>query len=252
MGVPLIPENILETLANQLESGFDPETKVFADKRAKQGTYAMELALEIDEEGSFRSDVHQRWLENEYLVTQRTLKEKILQYCAIILLGPALIIGIPLLLYGILRESSWWWLLLILTPISWVLSFKLMMLPTKRLVEKYRSSGEEAAAILGPWKLFEDSNEKTELNADISLGMICEKLGVDPAEAKIGMGKVKGGGSTYVGWGSGRAVGAGIALSTISSMRARSQNSATNGRIKELENYLYYNNVAAYYSSENA
>ena len=252
MEIPLISENILDTLFNQLESGFDSDAKSYADKRAKKGMYAMELHLGIDEEGSYRSGIFNWWLGNKFLVSHLSLKEKIIQWSGTILF-PLLPLGIIILLGTTANkiEGLGGYLLLILAMLCLLALVVIStLIPTRLFIRKYKSAGKEAAAQLDPWELFECSYEKATLSLDISLGKICSKLGVDPEEAKIGLGKATGGGSTYVGWGSGRAVGAGIGLSAISSMRARSQNSTTNSNIKELENYLYYNNVAAYFNSE--
>jgi len=240
MEIPLIPENVLTTLSNQLESDFDLNVKGNANKHAKQGIYAMELALGIDEDGSYRSEIFNWWLGNKFLVSRLSVKEKIVQWGGFIF-GPLLLISIPV--FGVLVHVPPWWLIVFL----FILAFVLILLPTNLFKKKYRSDGEKAAAQLDPWELFECSQEKATLSLDTNLGKICEKLDINPTEAKIGLGKVKGGGSTYVGWGSGRAIGAGIGLSALSSIRAASKNSATNSRIKELENYIYYNNVARYF-----
>ena len=63
---------------------------------------------------------------------------------------------------------------------------------------------------------------------------------------KADLGKASGGGSKYYGWGSVGMVGMGIGLSAISSMRAASKNSEINKRIKDLEIYFFYNNVASF------
>jgi len=104
---------------------------------------------------------------------------------------------------------------------------------------------------LNEWDLLENCTKIFLSSYDSpDLEKICEKLGVNPTEAKVGFGKVKGGGSTWIGSGSWGMVGAGIGLSVLSGIGAAAKNSAINGRIKELENYVFYNNIADYFNSE--
>jgi hypothetical protein len=77
---------------------------------------------------------------------------------------------------------------------------------------------------------------------------IALKMGIDPQSAKEYLGRVRGGGSTYYGFGSGGAVGLGIGLSAISKMRAASANSYVNSRIKNVELYVFYANIAHHFN----
>lgn len=271
MEIPVISDNILLSLRNQLENGFDMNVKGNAETYAKRGIYEMECLLEIDEEGSYRKNIISLYYGDKILNKQMNPFEKTISWF-FLLLGFTLVIVSFLAfawyliitlnhedlneLPSFIRELSVFihgksFLVNALADLFLIiLGYIIMTSPIKHFKKKYKNVVDEVIKKIDPWVMFEYSNKKISCMfiMDTSLAIICKKLGVDSTEAKVGLGKVKGGGSTFVGWGSSGMVGAGIGLSALSSIGAAAKNSAINDRIKELENYIFYNNVASYFN----
>ena len=77
---------------------------------------------------------------------------------------------------------------------------------------------------------------------------ICRKLTIEPRKLKVDIRKAKGGGSTFIGTGSGGMVATGVALSVISGLAAKAKNNAINACIEKIEELLYFNNIAEYFN----
>ena len=157
-----------------------------------------------------------------------------------------------------LREISMW---VLWRPISfgarlfiWVgIPYLILIkLPKKLLLKKYEKAISEAIANTHPYEIFDYASERKRCKLDIdkSITKICEKLGVDPEDIKVDFEKATGGGSTYIGWGSSSAVGAGCLLSLFSSAIASSKNEDINKRIRELESYYFYETVASFFNEK--
>jgi hypothetical protein len=236
------------SLQNQLESGFDLDTEKNAEERYKKGIFAMELLLGIGEDKEdkdcFRNKVKNIWREKA-LIKYSNVGEKIIFYCI-----EAIIIFVLMVLPIIVMVNNGGdeptgamivtWLILLAA------AFILFFANRSHLQRKYKDKTESD---LNEWDLYEDKAFKnTSCLGSWDLESICRKLGINPTEAKVGFGRVKGGGSTWIGTGSGGMVGLGIGLSVLSSIGAASKNSSTNFRAEILENFVFYNNVAAYFN----
>ena len=132
-----------------------------------------------------------------------------------------------------------------------IILYQMMVLPMKLRARKYRKASFEAAEEMNAWELFEYSNNKTYCKFDLtkSLTSLCDELDIDPEQFKIDLGEVSGGGSTYYGWGSGSAIGAGILLSAMSQGSAAAKNKEINDRLREIESYVFYNYLATFYNT---
>lgn len=262
--IPVIPSNILHSFQNQLEVGFDEDMGKKATEANTKGLFAMELLLGIGDdkaEPCFRHRVRDRWfdeIKENAFTTQLTKGEKALKslFKWLSILPFVWIVG-GMVAGGFFGKIEQYWQSLVLLPaIIATCSLIVFLIFKSSLKRKYKlevsSDLQQAEENFNEWDLLEYA-PKCAGNIDDAysfLGKVCEKLGVDPIDAKVGLGKVKGGGSTWVGWGSGTAVGAAIGLSAISKMKASTDNAKTNSRIKVLEYFIFYNNVAVYFNSE--
>ena len=297
MQIPVISVDTLTALGNQVESGFDNYYREKAKKATKKGIYSMEILLDINEKGSYRSEITRHWKEKTFLPSQTTWWEKALKKI-LFLLGimwmlvpiipiitevlwldsiiPArffwnlrvsvdsffmdIVWNINLALRQIgnlyLREITMWLLwwpilygsrLFIWVGIPYLIFIKL---PKKLLLKKYENAAIEAIAKTNPYEMFDSASERKRCKLDInkSITKICEKLGADPESIKVDFEKATGGGTTYYGWGSSSAVGAGCLLSMFSHGAASAKNNEINKRIEELESYYFYETVASFFN----
>ena len=245
MQIPVISDNVLTNLENNLEHEFSSATESNAEECAKKGIFEMEVLLGIDGEGSYRREVTKRWQESKYFSDHMTRGEAIVIWILSLLMFAAIPLSV---IFIITNKSS----LMPVMFLVFVTLFIMLLLTKKIIIKRQKSGAEEAIAKMEPHELFDFSSGSSRCHfyPNPALMGICKELSIDPEDVKPDLGKVSGGGSTYVGWGSGTAVGTGVTLTTISSMRAASKNSSINYRIEKLENYLFYNNIAQYFNSK--
>jgi len=254
----------MHSFENQLEYGFDEEMGKKATEANTKGLFAMELLLGIGDDNAepcFRHKVRDRWfdeIKENAFNTQLTKGEKAIKsiFKWFSILPVVWIVGGMLMGGFFLRIEQYWQTLVLLPAIISACSLIVFLIFNSSLKRKYRrevsSNLHRAEEGFHEWDLLEYApNAAGNMEDAYSfLAKICETIGVDPDEAKIDLGKVKGGGSTWVGWGSSTAVGAGIGLSAISKMKASADNAKINNRIKILEYFVFYNNVAMHFNSE--
>jgi len=243
--IPLIAENILESLSNQLEAGFDSELKDKAEQRVKQGLYAMETLLGLS---GFRASVKEDWTKKtktDAYTFNRTGKEKTIQY----ILRGLFVCALLLILFSPLMHIPQY--IPIIVAVALLVAERIYTISCKK---KYQLQIDDWLHVeeskLTERDLYDFSKEAVCVSTDEYLRKICEVLSIDPDEAKVSLGRVKGGGSSYVGWGTAGAVGAGLALSAISKLRSADKNAKINARVREFETLIFYNNLAAYFVSE--
>jgi|GEM_PF-6406130 len=250
MQIPVISDNVLTNLENNLEHEFSAETEKNAEDCAKKGIFEMEVLLGLDGEGSYRRNITEHWRKYKYLDDHMTKREKIILWSGFVF-GFALIPLFVIFLVSMSKRQPSEFPLPLYMFLFVALFSMLTIMPMKIIQKKQKSGAEEAIAKMDPHEMFDYSSSRSMCHfyPNPALMGICEALDIDPEEVKPDFGKVSGGGSTYVGWGSGAVVGTAIGLSALSGMRARSKNSSINYRIEKLENYQFYNNVAAHFNS---
>lgn len=198
--IPIIPENLLNSLVNTVEDGEDYAQKAKCDEIVNKGLYAMsalyslsvrECASVLEHLRAYKGYWVGSYIDKKHIAK---LKKK----------------------YNKRSDTE-------LEPILEALTFK---------------------------EIYEYAGQQTMLADTIKAFCkdICKECNVDSDEFDLDFGKATGGGSTYVGWGSSRAVGIGLGLSAISAMKASSKRDAINRRIKYIEAYAMYNGVAQYFN----
>jgi len=82
------------------------------------------------------------------------------------------------------------------------------------------------------------------------LPLICDAIGINASNFTIDLGRMKGGGSTYIKWNA--TDGARIAggLTALSHLMAAADNAAVNVRREFVENIIFYNNLAAHFNKD--
>jgi len=264
MQIPTISENSIHTLLNQLEHGFDYSVTKSVEKIINRGLYSMELLLgmgedEEDYEMSFRREVKDDWIhktKNKSLSTQMTIKEKIILYLIYALTALTIIATIALFWFGAIERFNVYIdsffvsainvVVFVFCPVP-VLIYK--SIKSKKYNASISSDLEHAQANLRESDLIEFAETVYCDSITKHVKNICKQAGIDPNDAKVDLGKASGGGSRFYGMGSGAMVATGIGLTIISTLKASSKNSEINKRVKEIEEYLFYNNVASIFNS---
>lgn len=263
---PVIPENVFLTLQNLVGAlpasrFFDSDAHKLADKYTRQGIFAMELLLEIDGKESFRHIVKKNWAnerKDEAVLKSLSFAEKII--FRLITFGiPFVVFLIPTILYVFINPDNSPLVQNIITAVffsflSGLIAFGVNLFLKKifRNIYNHRISDlyKNEESQLNEWDLFDSAGDCVNNSSESYLNAICKKIGVDPSEVKLGLGTVRGGGSTFIGWGSGAVVGAAIGLSIGSAAWNGLKNIGKNEELRDLENYIYYNNLAVFFNNE--
>jgi hypothetical protein len=233
--IELVPESLITNLVNHIEDGKGYKYSEKAKKIFVDGTLAIEYHLKIC-----------NGLLNSIAQTgRRTASEKMLLGILKFSAAAGLLGGVGL---GLIINSSTPtffmslpWLMVIASPILYIASeiydrilngvhkITPKKYPTEKEMQKYKE------------------HEFTYISSSF-LEKICHGLELDPDDYKVDLRRAKGGGSTYVGLGSGGMIAAGITLSAISGFATWTKNGFINQRIEEVENLLFFNNVADYFN----
>jgi hypothetical protein len=266
MNIPLVSDNALNSLANTIESGFNPQIENYAFDTAQKGILSMEIFLGLEVKNTVRDTAIWHYSQNELDNKTNNKAEKLRKLHSGLNLTGWLLIASVILMYGIAMILSFVYrdnpeayaFLSTYFPIVWAalpvigivllignaIAKKITSFRGKRALSKTRA----LLVVTNPWALL-DFTAKFRSNLRYDLDIICGRLGVNPIEMRTELGKAMGGGSTWVGIGGIGALGVGIGLSAISSASAKSRNNYVNAKITMLEDLFYYNNVAYYFNS---
>jgi hypothetical protein len=265
MEAPIISEHILNDLSNKVESTFGfGLADVDIWNKIKLGVTTMELALGIDDHDTIRARImrdRQKKLmdtaikNNQAIVHKRVIALRFFAITFAVLTVADLFFSIE---YASNSKANVQILNIMLGAIFVFFAVTIILLIVTAIVRKVASKDKrtkaEYEAMLADydqWSVLSDCTQYNYFIFDTDYEYICEKLGVDPEDLKVDFEKMKGGGSTWIGWGGIGAIGVGIGLSAVSKLHAARKNAKANDRLKELEDFCYYNNVAACFNSKN-
>jgi hypothetical protein len=261
MEIPVIPDNVYESLVNNVENGFPWGLESKANEAVKKGIMTMELVLDIEDGNNFRGRVMKdrkaQLLKDSLKDNDPEFHKKVMRFrnlavaffvIAVVCImfasiTPSFINNIPQTVLMIIYVFG-----LIILPIAALV----MYIIHRILLGKAKKTGdikldyENRVANYNTWTLLDDCTEYGYFDFESDLEQICDKLGIHPDEMKMNFGKVKGGGSTWMGWGGIGAVGLGLGLTAMSKLKAAHDNKKVNERIRQIENWYYFNNVAYY------
>jgi len=266
--IPVVEYSILESMSKEFESDFGED--YFLRSVNKQdiwrGLFAMDSLANKDKElpsDGLRSLAISQWAKNQYRVLMKQgVFYKILNPLMWIVCIAFLFISVAtmpavriphLALYIDIEPFS---SMHLLAFIIGILAFPPISMSI--LNNFYRKPGNPVESGITPrsevefarfavhgdskkWLLSEFKGIETQLNK------ICAALGVDPANFKENLGRQTGGGSTYYGWGSSRAVGWGIIFTMFSQGNAEAKNKKVNDKVEAVETLLFYNNLAVHF-----
>ncbi|MDR1003371.1 MAG: hypothetical protein LBL82_08940 [Oscillospiraceae bacterium] len=250
--IPELSEHILNSFVNQLESGFDWEIEESVENKIKCGVLLMESALGIGGDNSYHNDIIDDYAEAEWQEYGKkhfwyrdNVKEIIKSVGAIVILQTSTFFIASLFgaFDGLFDLAPYISFILPIIPITSLIMYTSRIKNRKQVIV---ADAKNAA------KRFNDDELIKHCPSFLCysfrflpyLTNIALKMGVDPIEAKIGLGRVSGGGSTFIGSG----VGPDIVFTGISKIRAASENAKINDRIEDLEFYSFYNNIANYFN----
>jgi hypothetical protein len=259
MTAPIISENVLVKISNDVHKRFQGESYTKAWRTLGAGMITMQTALGINDTASFYSKVKKKWIK---YTADNVIKENFkIKYYGVKLLEVlriiALIVFAFFLLSFIMYVSSGksdplaipltggaFAVTLLLFISSIIIRTNMKKTVLSAIDEKLNSLTDSALIEFIP-KCRMTYNYLM-VNADLK--RVCEKIGIDPLDYKVDLEKQSGGGNTYVGWGSLGAIGVGAGLSAISAAHAANENVKANVNLINLECLCYYNNVAFYFN----
>jgi hypothetical protein len=253
MSIPVVPENNIQSLYNQAERSFSYDLSDHVLDKMHTGLLTMDIAVNNKGDGSYYASRYKVW-EGELLRSCFAHHNKsglFLVYLYYVLSIIGFFIAVPCVLM-IFMEEQYRTTAIIISVISivWIIVFKKL---TTREKEKGSKNEKVSAEFEEEKSKFVDTNlfEKKDIVSFSECNTYCEKLcsilGLDPEDLKIQHEKVRGGGSTYVGFGA-VGIGVGAALSIGSKLKAAGDNAKANDNLKEISAVLLYNNLAFYFN----
>jgi hypothetical protein len=251
--VPLISGNHFDTLAQGAHAiAWDWVIEKKAKSAIATGVFEMETLLRIGENGGklFREDIIKSF---EIVSSARALKELKTGRDKAITFGKTALFFVFLVIFGVFYKMDLPTPALVALGVAAVLTISLGR--ENKVWKKKHKSEIDRAALAEKQKLTEE-DVRTLVSGtsfldvkEVYLEQICHAMRVDALDFKADFGRARGGGSTWVGWGSGGAIAGGLALSAVSKMKAGAKNVVINQHIRFVELCAFYNNVAVYFNN---
>jgi hypothetical protein len=250
--VPVMSDNLFNALITQAQSAhaFAGDIEKKAKSAIASGVFEMEALLRIGENGGklFREDIIKSF---ESVSSDRALKEQKTGRDKTIYRGKIALAIVIFAIFGVFYRMN-----LPMPALVAFCVFTVLIISIHRedkVWKKKHKSEIDRATLVKKQKLTEEETRAlvsgTAYVNEVYLEQICHAMKVDALDFKADFGRARGGGSTWVGWGSGGAIAGGFALSAVSKMKAGAKNAAMNNRIRFVERCAFYNNVAVYFNN---